>query len=97
MSEHQNDFYSSPSPVTEGPTGSSRTQPDGFQQWTLDNIYTIARREIRRLGPDDQGQRSEPTVGRSREMWSHVLRLCEKAGCQSRGVLRDNGGSVGEG
>jgi hypothetical protein len=27
-------------------------------------------------------------------MWGHVLRLCEKVGCQSRGVLRDNGGSV---
>lgn len=63
-------------------------------QWTLDNVFTIARRELNRLGPDAQGQKSEPTVGRSREMWGHVLRLCEKAGCQSRGVLRDNGGSV---
>lgn len=50
-------------------------------QWTLDNIYTIARRELRHGDP--------------RERWGHVIRLCEKAGCQSRGVLRDNGGSVG--
>lgn len=52
-------------------------------RWTLDNVYTIARRESLRteLRP---------------EMWGHVLRLCEKVGCQSRGVLRDNGGAVGE-
>lgn len=33
MSEHQNDFCASPSPVTEGPTGSSRPHPDGAAQW----------------------------------------------------------------
>jgi hypothetical protein len=53
-----------------------------LQGWVLDNIYTIARREIRR--------------GDERGSWGHVLRLCEKVGCQGRGVLRDNGGSVGE-
>lgn len=46
-------------------------------RWTLDNIYTIARREAKR---DD--------------MWGHVARLCEQAGCAPRDVLRDNGGSV---
>jgi hypothetical protein len=51
-------------------------------RWTLDNIYTSARRELRKGDP--------------RGMWGHVIRLCEKVGCQSRGVLRDNGGSVGE-
>ena len=49
-------------------------------QWTLDNIYTIARREA---GKDDP-----------RGRWGHVVRLCEEAGCQPRGVLRDNGGSI---
>jgi len=46
--------------------------------WTIDNIYTIARRESRRteLRP---------------EMWAHVIRLCEKVGAKSRtvGVLRE--------
>jgi hypothetical protein len=59
-------------------------EPDSgsLQGWVLDNIYTIARREIKR--------------GDERGTWGHVLRLCEKVGCQGRGVLRDNGGSVGE-
>lgn len=43
-------------------------------QWTLDNIYTIARREANRVSPHPK--------------WAHVLRLCEKVGCQPRGVLR---------
>ena len=43
-------------------------------QWTLDNIYTIARREA---GKDDP-----------RGRWGHIRRLCEVAGCQPRGVLR---------
>jgi hypothetical protein len=50
-------------------------------QWVNDNIYTIARREHRRL---EDGKALRP------EMWAHVLRLCEQAGAQSRtvGVLR---------
>jgi hypothetical protein len=52
-------------------------------QRTLDNIYTMARREARR-----QQHELRP------EMWGHVLRLCEQAGCQPRGVLRDNGGTL---
>ena len=44
-------------------------------QWTLDNVYTIARREANRDDP--------------RGRWGHVLRLCEKAGCQGRGVFVD--------
>jgi hypothetical protein len=57
-------------------------EPDGgsLQGWVLDNIYTIARREAARDDP--------------RGRWGHVLRLCEKVGCQGRGVLRDNGGSL---
>lgn len=57
-------------------------------EWTLDNIYTIARREIRRLDRLNAGPVS------AKEPWGHVLRLCEKAGRQPRDVLRDNGGSV---
>jgi hypothetical protein len=55
-------------------------------QWTLDNVYTIARRELHRATRQDH-EASARTV----EMWGHVVRLCEKAGCQGRtvGVLRD--------
>jgi hypothetical protein len=59
-------------------------------QWTLDNIYTIARREVRRL--ERAGAAEIESV--SGDRWGHVLRLCESAGCQGCGVLRDNGGSV---
>jgi hypothetical protein len=51
------------------------------KQWTLDNIYTIARRHA---------QGKHDTQGR----WGHILRLCEAVGCQPRGVLKDNGGSM---
>lgn len=49
--------------------------------WVVDNVYTIARREHRRL-EDGKALRLE--------MWAHVLRLCEQAGAQARtvGVLR---------
>jgi hypothetical protein len=47
----------------------------GKLRWTLDNIYTIARREA--LKNDPRGR------------WGHVLRLCERVGCQGRGVLPD--------
>ena len=57
------------------------------QQWTLDNIYTIARRKLRRL-------ETLAYTDEERDGWRHVIRLCEKAGCQGRGVLRDNGGPV---
>jgi hypothetical protein len=43
-------------------------------QWTLDNIFTLARREVNKDDP----------YGR----WGHVLRLCERVGCKGRGVLR---------
>lgn len=51
-------------------------------RWTLDNIYTVARREHRRV---EGGKALRP------EMWAHVLRLCEKTGAQSRtvGVMRE--------
>lgn len=65
-------------------------EPDGGalqQGWVLDNIYTIARRELRRL-------EKLAYTDEERDGWRHVIRLCEKVGCQGRGVLRDNGGSV---
>lgn len=73
-------------------TGRSRVQAeriDSFEplrgaEWVIDNIYTVARREQRRI---DAGKPLRP------EMWGHVQRLCEKAGAQSRtvGVLRSDG------
>lgn len=62
-------------------------QERDFLRWTLDNIYTLARRELRRL------ERLAYT-DEERDGWRHVIRLSEKAGCQGRGVLRDNGGSI---
>jgi len=52
------------------------------ERWVLDNVYTIARREARRV---EEGKPLRP------EMWDHIMRLCEKVGAQSRtvGVLRD--------
>lgn len=59
-------------------------------RWALDNVFTLARRELRRL--ERAGATEIESV--SGDRWGHVLRLCEQAGCQSRGVLRDNGGPV---
>ncbi len=53
-----------------------RTKVD-LNQWTLDNVFTIARRELRRV---NSGLPLRP------EMWSHVLRLCEETGCRERTV-----------
>lgn len=72
-----------------GPREDARTQMDR-RQWTLDNIYTMARRELHRLQPI-------AVQSLAIERWGHVLRLCEQVGCRSRGVLRDNGGSVLDG
>ena len=64
-------------------------EPDSgpLQGWVLDNIYTIARRELRRL------ERLAYTDA-ERDPWRHILRLCEKVGCHGRGVLRDTGWPV---
>lgn len=58
-------------------------------RWALDNIYTMARRELNRL---QQPYAVPDTL--AIERWRHVLQLCEKVGCQGRGVLKDNGGSM---
>lgn len=65
--------------LVEGLLARQEEPPNDKRQWTLDNIYTIARREaLREYDP--------------RGRWGHVMRLCEAIGCQPRGVLRDNGG-----
>ena len=45
-------------------------------QWAVSNCHTLARRRIKAGSTDS-------------EWWNHVLRLCEKAGAKSLGVLRD--------
>lgn len=49
-----------------GPSGRDAGTPQstGTLQWTLDNIYTIARREYRR---GEDGKEPRP------EMWAHIL------------------------
>lgn len=56
-------------------------------RWVLDNIYTIARRKLRRM-------ETLAFTDEERDGWRHVIRLCEQMGCQPKGVLRDNGGPV---
>jgi hypothetical protein len=62
--------------------------PPDKVQWTLDNVFTVARREARRAS---DGKPLRP------EMWAHVLRLCEQVGCQERtvGILRAEPEAVG--
>lgn len=54
----------------------------GKLRWTIDNIYTVARRESRHA--EVSAHRLRP------EMWAHVMRLCEAVGAKARtvGVLR---------
>ncbi len=57
--------------------------PDDKLKWTLDNIFTLARRELKR---DLKGK-----PPRTQDMWGHVIRLCTAVGCESRlvGILRE--------
>lgn len=50
--------------------------------WAVSNCHTLARRELNRLRP----YVNPDTL--AIERWEHVLRICEKAGAQSEGVLR---------
>ena len=82
--------YSGPCPKLPLPRDSGATTAphnEAELQWVVDNIFTIARREYRRV---EDGKPLRP------EMWGHVLRLCEKAGCHTRtvGVLRTDDPSV---
>ncbi len=48
--------------------------------YALTNVYTLARRGLRRSVKLDDAQ--------SADYWNHIIRLCEDAGCRSQGVLR---------
>lgn len=50
--------------------------------WAVSNCHTLARRELNRLRP----YVVPDTL--AIERWEHVLRICEKAGARSKGVLR---------
>ncbi len=45
--------------------------------WAVSNCHTLARRAL-----------AHDVNPASREKWEHVLRICEKAGARSKGVLR---------
>jgi hypothetical protein len=45
--------------------------------WAVVNCHTLAKRALARS-----------TSVYDREKWEHVLRICEKAGARSQGVLR---------
>ena len=45
--------------------------------WAITNCHTLARRAL-----------AHTTSVYDREKWEHVLRICEKAGAKSKGVLR---------
>jgi hypothetical protein len=45
--------------------------------WAVVNCHTLARRALART-----------TSAYDREKWEHVLRICEKAGARSQGILR---------
>ena len=55
------------------------TEPNGVDvwliKWAISNCHTLARRRIKAGSTDS-------------DWWGHVLRLCEKAGAKSLGVLR---------
>ena len=61
---------------TEGwqPIGDAEVQ---LLAWATVNCHTLARRALARS-----------TSVYDREKWEHVLRICEKAGARSQGVLR---------
>lgn len=51
----------------------------------LDNVYMLARREIRRI---ERRLDVAPVLAPTLEQWRHVLRICEEAGGGSAGILR---------
>lgn len=67
-------------PDTSGAVASEGRQDDLDAQllaWAVSNCHTLARRAL-----------AHTTSGYDREKWEHVLRICEKAGARSAGVLR---------
>lgn len=65
-------------------------------EWARDNCHMLARREIRRLQRElvDQGGTGMTPVTVAIGTWQHIIRMCEKAGYQPTGVLRESS-SVG--
>jgi hypothetical protein len=57
-----------------------------LQRRALENIYMLAKRERNRAAKSDVAGRIPPHP--SVEIWNHVIRFCESAGCRSS-VLRD--------
>jgi hypothetical protein len=53
-------------------------EPPRSIEWGLANVYTIARRRLRKL-PDGHPER---------EWWQHVVRIAEESGVKQPGVLR---------
>ncbi len=63
-------------------TGAIESEQVQLLAWAVSNCHTLARRELNRL---------RPYINLNKlaiERWEHVQRICEKAGAQSKGVLR---------
>lgn len=60
------------------------TQLSGSElQWTVDNIYMLARRELRRLNNTGRVEIIHGLDTQSVERWGHVVRLCEAVASKS--------------
>jgi hypothetical protein len=66
-----------------------RPEPNKSAEWAADNCYTLARREIRRLESWRKDGGETTPIGMAVTAWEHIIRICERAGCKSTGVLRD--------
>lgn len=66
-----------PLPSAEAPSADARAAGRGTE-WGLANVYTLARRRLRKL----------PEGHSEREWWQHVIRISEEAGVKQPGVLR---------
>lgn len=66
-------------------------------EWAADNCYTLARRELRRLDREtvERGGTGMTPVSVAMRTWQHIIRICERAGCQGQGVLREASPSGG--
>lgn len=61
-------------------------------EWARDNCHMLARRQIRRLQREltENGGPGMTAVSVAIGTWEHILRICEKAGAQQHGVLRED-------
>jgi hypothetical protein len=67
---------------------------DKSKEWAADNVYTLARRELRRLlrYANDGTTPLAAVLG----AWEHVIRICERGGCAPDGVLRGSDPDSGQ-